>query len=335
MRRLTIGLGGEYDVIISRGILKSCADEIRKVTAASRLLIVCGETVAKLYAETLREHLSDSGFEVCVFKYDGGEAAKSLATLSRLLEYMAECKMCRSDCIIALGGGVTGDIAGLAAATYMRGIDLIQMPTTLLSMVDSSVGGKCAVNLGCGKNLVGAFYQPKLVLCDTDTLATLPQDILCDGYAEIAKYAMLCKPFLLSIPDENIDEIIYESLDAKRTYIEEDERDRGKRTYLNLGHTVAHAIEKSSDYTVSHGKAVAMGLALMSHYDTTVCDYLRAHGLPTELCIELKELCKLMINDKKRTDDKICLVEYENLGCCALGFHAFDELYDLLSGCMK
>lgn len=335
MRRLTVSLGGGYDVIISRGILKSCGDEIRKVTAAKMLLIVCGETVAKLYADALKAQLEKCGYKVAIFIYKGGEAAKSLPTLTGLLEYMAELKMCRSDCVLALGGGVTGDIAGFAAATYMRGINLIQIPTTLLSMVDSSVGGKCAVNLDCGKNLVGTFYQPRLVLCDPDTLATLPQDILCDGYSEIAKYSMLCKPCLLSISDGPIEDIIYESLDAKRSYIEEDERDKGKRAYLNLGHTVAHAIEKSSNFSISHGKAVAMGLALMSHYDDDICGYLRAHGLPVELSFELNELCKLMINDKKCSGDSICLVEYEKLGSCTLRHHAFDELYDILSGWMK
>ncbi len=335
MRRLTVALGGGYEVVISRGILKSCGGEIRKVTNAGKLLIVCGETVSKLYADALKAQLETFGFEVAIFVYEGGEAAKNLPTLSKLLEYMAELKMCRSDCVLALGGGVTGDIAGFAASCYMRGIDLVHIPTTLLSMVDSSVGGKCAVNLSSGKNLAGAFHQPKLVLCDPDTLATLPQSILCDGYAEIAKYSMLCKPYLLGDTKMDIEDLICESLDAKRLYIEDDERDKGKRAYLNLGHTLAHAIEKSSDYKVSHGKAVAMGLALMSHYDTAVCDYLLAHGLPVELCYDLKELCQLMINDKKRENDKIRLVEFKTLGSCSLEYHSFDELYELLSRCAK
>lgn len=332
MRRLTISLGGGYEVIISRGILKSCSDEIRKVTKGDKLLIVCGETVLGLYADALKAQLEACGYNVGIFTYKGGEAAKNLSTLSMLLEYMAQLKMCRSDCVLALGGGVTGDIAGFAAACYMRGIDYIQMPTTLLSMVDSSVGGKCAVNLDSGKNLAGAFHQPKLVLCDPDVLATLPQDILCDGYAEVTKYAMLCKPFLLDDTDMDIEDLIYESLDAKRYYIEDDERDNGNRAYLNLGHTVAHAIEKLSNYSISHGKAVAMGLAAISGWDHSVCCSLVSHGLPIDIPYDRSELCKLMINDKKRYGNICTVVSFNHLGSCYADSMPVSKLGKVLFG---
>lgn len=332
MRRLRIDLGGGYDVVIAHGILADCGDEIRNVTMAKKLLIVSGQTVASLYADKLRAQLEACGFEVEIFAYEGGEAAKNLATLSKLLECMAGFNMCRSDCVIALGGGVTGDIAGFAASCYMRGIDLIHCPTTLLSMVDSSVGGKCAVNLSQGKNLAGAFYQPKLVLCDPDTLATLPLDIVRDGYAEIAKYAMLCKPHLIREKTLNIEEIIFESLDAKRTFIEADEFDKGKRTYLNLGHTIAHAIEKQSDYSISHGKAVAMGLAAVSRRNKAVCDYLVSHGLPLDIPFDRDALCKLMINDKKRNGDKCSVVLFRSLGSCELCEVGLSELPSVLFG---
>lgn len=335
MRRLMIDSGGGYEVIIARGLLECCGDEISKVTTGDRLLIVCGETVSRLYADKLREQLEVCGFEVGIFIYEGGEAAKSLDTLSRLLEYMAEFKMCRSDCVLALGGGVTGDIAGFAASCYMRGIDIIQLPTTLLSMVDSSIGGKSAVNLSGGKNLAGAFHQPKLVICDPDVLATLPQDILCDAYAEIVKYAMLCKPYLLDDTGIDIEDLIYESVDAKRYFIEGDELDRGKRAYLNLGHTLAHAIEKRSDYSISHGKAVAMGLAAISGWDKSVCCSLVSHGLPVDIPYDRTELCKLMINDKKRFGDKCRVILFDRLGLCRTDLVETSELGTVLFGGAK
>lgn len=335
MRRLTINLNGGYDVLISRGILADCGFEIRKVCCGTKALIVCGDNVNALYANTVRDSLISSGFEVRTFAYGSGERFKNTETFLKLLDFMSEFYMCRTDCVIALGGGVTGDIAGFAASCYMRGIDFIQIPTTLLSMVDSSVGGKTAVNLSRGKNLVGSFYQPKLVLIDPNALSTLPREILIDGYAEIAKCAVLCKPHLFSIPDESIEKIIYESLDAKRIYIENDERDRGKRAFLNLGHTIAHAIEKQSDFSISHGKAVAIGLAAVTHYDSTVCGYLYAHGLPTELPYEVEELCKLMISDKKRFGNDFTLVLFKALGDCTLTQVNENELQSALFGEVK
>ena len=199
-------------------------------------------------------------------------------------------------------------------------------------MVDSSVGGKCGIDLSAGKNLVGAFYQPLTVLCDPDVLSTLSPDDLCDGYAEVAKYSMLCKPNLLSVPDCETEEIVYESLDAKRSYIEGDERDEGMRMYLNLGHTIAHALEKQSDFTLSHGKALSIGLAVMSRYADDVCTYLRSHGLPTELNVDTQELCKLMMNDKKRRGDDVSLVLYKGLGSCELKTVKCSELHSILFG---
>jgi 3-dehydroquinate synthase len=167
----------------------------------------------------------------------------------RLLNYMAENGITRSDIIVALGGGVTGDLAGFAAATYMRGIRYVQIPTTLLAMVDSSVGGKTAVDLPSGKNLAGAFWQPEMVLCDHSTLETLPRETFIDGCAEVVKYGILKDPEILSLvlePERNIERIIEKCVTIKRDIVQEDERDNGKRTLLNLGHTAAHSIEKLS-----------------------------------------------------------------------------------------
>lgn len=332
MRRLRIGIGIGYDVVIAPGASKSIGASVRKVCSGDRAIVVCGETVRSLYSDRVRQSLENAGFLTECFSYPGGEKFKNAETFISLLNAMASFNMCRSDCVIALGGGVTGDIAGFAAASYMRGTTLVQVPTTLLAMVDSSVGGKCAIDLDAGKNLAGAFYQPQLVICDPDFLDTLPYDTLCDGYAEIAKYAMLCKPHLLTVPDTERELIIYEALDAKRSYIEGDECDKGRRTYLNLGHTIAHALEKHSDYALSHGKALAVGLAVMSRHDERVCAYLSAHGLPTELCVDTQELCKLMLKDKKRCGDAIRLVRYNSPGNCEIQVADCRTLHDALFG---
>ena len=332
MRKLRINIGKGYDVLIERGLLSHCGKYVRSVSRGTRAMVVCGETVSGLYSDTVRQSLENAGFLTECFVYPGGEKHKNADTYIALLNAMADFHMCRSDCVVALGGGVTGDIAGFAAASYMRGVSFVQIPTTLLSMVDSSVGGKCGIDLSAGKNLVGAFYQPLTVLCDPDVLSTLSPDDLCDGYAEVAKYSMLCKPNLLSVPDCETVEIVYESLDAKRSYIEGDERDEGMRMYLNLGHTIAHALEKQSDFTLSHGKALSIGLAVMSRYADDVCTYLRSHGLPTELNVDTQELCKLMLNDKKRRGDDVSLVLYKGLGSCELKTVKCSELHSILFG---
>lgn len=331
MTRITVETSSSYDVLIGEGVssrLGQCLADMN----AHRVVTVCGDTVEKLYADKVEKNLTDAGLEAHTFVYPHGEASKNLATYAKLLGYMADCGLDRQDVVVALGGGVTGDLAGFAAATYMRGIRCVQLPTTLLAMVDSSVGGKTAVDLPQGKNLVGAFSQPSLVLCDTAFLDTLPDEIFADGCAEVVKYAVLSQPvifdLLRSLP-ESLDEIIRRSIEIKAEFVKRDERDTGVRQLLNLGHTVGHAIEKYSDFTVSHGRAVAMGLRIIcaaaelnGDCESGVCDAvteaLSVLALPISCEYPLVELCKLMQMDKKKSGVDITLAIPRSYGHCEL-----------------
>ena len=332
MYTLTVNASESYDVIIGSGFLEDCGNLIRKVTKAEKALVVCGDTVEGIYADTVLQSLENAGFIASAFTYPHGEKSKTLDTFGRILKSLAVLEFSRADLVIALGGGVTGDMAGFAAASYMRGVDFVNIPTTLLAMVDSCVGGKCGVDMPQGKNMVGAFKQPKLVICDTDTLKTLPDEVCSEGWAEIIKYGVLGKSVDIMSADCNIDKLIFDCLSVKKRYVEADEFDCGDRRFLNLGHTLAHAIEEYSGYTVSHGKAVAMGLAAMTKYDATICNALKAHGLPVECPYPSKELCKLMISDKKRRGDSITLVVPNGIGNCRLEDVAFDKLESFIFG---
>lgn len=346
MQKLTLNTKTPCEIFIERGILLECGRLLREKSGAARLVLVCGDTVDRLYADTAVHSLSQYGFEVHRFVYPHGESSKTPETLLSLLSFTAKCGLDRSDAIVALGGGVTGDIAGFASAVYMRGIDCIQIPTTLLSMVDSSVGGKTAVDLPEGKNLIGAFHQPRLVIIDPDTLGTLPPDSISDGCAEIVKYAVLCKPELCEMLPEimqKTEEIIYECLKIKCRYIESDEFDVGQRRLLNLGHTVGHALEKYSEYTLSHGKAVAVGLYTVTRAAfingdcdmaslVAVWDALSSVGLPCEYTADVDELCKLIMLDKKKQSVDITLVIPHSMGHCELIKLPVSELNSYLFG---
>ena len=264
--------------------------------------------------------------------FPAGEASKNGETYLSLLNFLAESHLTRSDLIVALGGGVVGDLAGFAAATYLRGIDFIQVPTTLLAAVDSSVGGKTAIDLPAGKNLAGAFCQPVLVLCDIDTLHTLPEDIFRDGCAEIIKYAILFSPELftllaqtgLAFPRE---EVISRCVELKRDVVTEDEFDRGLRMLLNLGHTFGHGVEAQSGFTVSHGKAVAIGTAIMARAAASrglcssadaeqMLSLLKLFGLPTSTEYAANQLVQSALSDKKRSADTVNLIVPYTIGDC-------------------
>lgn len=254
--------------------------------------------------------------------------------------------MSRSDIVIALGGGVTGDLAGFAAATYQRGIGCIQMPTTLLATVDSSVGGKTALDLGSGKNQIGVFCQPVRVICDTDTLTTLPVDEYRNGCAEVIKYAMLGSIDLYNdirrIPiAEQYESVISACVDMKRDIVEKDEYDRGTRMLLNFGHTFGHAIEACSNYTVPHGKAVAAGMAVITKAAAVsgICDIsvyddlislLEQYGLPTDTGYPAERMAQTVMSDKKRQGDRITVIMPEKTGRCLLHEISKDEIISLL-----
>ena len=332
MKSIRISTSNEYDVFVGSGLLRNADRMIRNVCRGETVSIVSDDTVWALYGNALEKALSDGGYRCVSFTFPAGEQSKTLQTYSRLLSHLAESGLTRSDCIVALGGGVVGDLAGFAAATYMRGIDYVQIPTTLLAMVDSSVGGKTAIDLPSGKNMAGAFYQPKLVLCDTDTLASLPDAVFRDGCAEVLKYGILYDPALLDALEQDglrfdRETVIGRCVELKRDAVTADEYDRGQRMLLNFGHTVGHGIEAAGNYQISHGAAVAMGMRIVSRAcaENGLCamttakriaQILDIFGLPdtTNLCAE--RITQAALSDKKRSGNTMRLVVCRDIGCC-------------------
>ena len=268
MNTVTVSASKTYDILIGSGLLTQLGERVKALGKAQKVCVVSETTVFPLYGKAVAESLENAGFSVVSFVFPAGEESKNGSVFLELLNYLAENRLTRSDIIVALGGGVTGDLAGFAAASYLRGIRFVQVPTTLLAAVDSSVGGKTAIDLPAGKNLAGAFCQPSLVLCDTDTLNTLPADIFRDGCAEVIKYGILYDPVLFShLEDKGLDfdreAVITRCVELKRDVVMEDEFDTGARMKLNLGHTIGHGVEAKSNFTLSHGKSVAIGMAIV------------------------------------------------------------------------
>lgn len=350
MRTIRVKASVEYDVIIDSGILGRAGELSLPICGACSACIVTDDTVDTLYAKTLEDSLSQSGFRVVKFVIPHGEASKSTASLINLLEFLAENKLTRSDCIFALGGGVVGDLAGFAAAVYLRGIKYLQIPTTLLSMVDSSVGGKTAVDLVAGKNLAGAFHQPAMVICDYKTLDTLPDDIFADGCAEVIKYGIINDRPLFDILKRgiknNLEEIISACVLNKSRIVADDEFDTGRRQLLNLGHTVGHAIEARSDFAISHGRAVAMGIVIVTRAAVSlgICPeddlkeiiaILESASLPTECPYSADELVGTALGDKKRFGDTISLVLPYSVGDSRLYKINVNQLKDFFERGLK
>ncbi len=258
MIKLKVKASKNYEVIITDGYL-NLGEQVKKVFRGEKILIVSDDTVFPLYGRMVKEQLG--AFKVCEFIVKSGEKSKNIDNFNAICEFLAENTFSRKDCVIALGGGVVGDLSGFVSASYMRGITFIQCPTTLLSAVDSSVGGKTAINLSAGKNLVGAFYQPSLVYLATDTLKSLPDREIFNGMGEIIKYAFLSKTITYeSLKQKDYQTLIYNSLKIKAEIVKKDEFEGGLRAVLNLGHTIGHAVESLSDYTIPHGVAVLIGL---------------------------------------------------------------------------
>lgn len=314
MKQLTLsGTSSRSDILIGRGLLGQAASHILEVFSPSRVHIVADSNVAPLYLDKLA---SQFDLPVSSTVIPAGEAYKRLTTVETIYRDLLKAGMTRKDLVIALGGGVTGDITGFAAATFLRGVSLCQVPTTLLAQVDSSVGGKTGVDLPEGKNLVGAFYQPRLVLIDPDVLDTLPAQTFVDGMAEVIKAGYIANPDILtmvSAPDyrANIENIIYECVKMKRDVVAQDERDTGLRMILNFGHTVGHAAEKLGNYTaLTHGQAVAIGMVAAMQIsnqlgtDTDLLpgliDILQKVGLPTKLTNDREEIFHALLSDKKK-----------------------------------
>jgi 3-dehydroquinate synthase len=304
---------------------------------AERALLVSDTRVTPLYAAQAAASLEAAGYRCSMHVFEAGEAHKRLATVEGMYAALATHGLGRGDVIVALGGGVVGDMAGFAAATWMRGIRFVQAPTTLLAQVDSSVGGKTAVDTRAGKNLVGAFWQPSLVVADVDTLDTLPPAAFADGMAEVVKTACIRDAALLAKLEAKtprgdapeLEAVIARCVDIKRAIVEEDERDAGVRGLLNFGHTVGHALERYSDYTLSHGSAVAVGMVVMARAGESLgvtvpgtaarlTRVLTAYGLPTHTDARPSDWAPLMMADKKRHGEKIDLVLLREMGDAVL-----------------
>ena len=324
MQTIHISASREYDVCIGRGLIRELGTRAAEVLRGRSIVLVSDTNVAPLYLDAALSSLRASGFAADSFVFPAGEASKNGETYLSLLNFLAEKRLTRTDALVALGGGVVGDLTGFAAATYLRGIDCIQIPTTLLACVDSSVGGKTAIDLPAGKNLVGAFYQPNLVLCDLDALDTLPPAVFADGCAEVIKYGMLGSAELLDRLKEKhardqLEYVVAKCVDMKRDVVENDEFDTGRRQLLNLGHTFAHAIEASGNYEIPHGRAVAMGTRLIARaaIEKGLCPaeclsvleaLLLAHDLPIRTDCSAETLAALALSDKKRKGGSVTLV---------------------------
>ena len=334
MRTVTVSVSKTYDIKIGSGLLDTVGAEAAGLGKAEKACIVSDSNVFPLYGKRVADSLEKSGIAVSSFVFPAGEESKNGQTFLALLNELAVMQLTRSDLIIALGGGVVGDLAGFAAACYLRGIRFVQIPTTLLAAVDSSVGGKTAIDLPAGKNLAGAFCQPSLVLCDTDTLQTLPEEIFRDGCAEVIKYAVLYDPALFETLQQsglNFDReaIITRCVELKRDVVTEDEFDTGARMKLNLGHTIGHGVEALSRFSLSHGKAVAIGMAIVTRaavktgHCTEVCSrriqsLLRDFQLPTETGYCAEELFAYTLSDKKRSGSTVNLIIPREIGCCEI-----------------
>lgn len=342
----TLPVGGQgfrpYDVVVGRGLLARAGERIAPL-AKGRTVIVSDETVAAIHGQALSASLEAAGVRTQTITVPAGEASKSFAQLERVLDRLLEIGLDRKDVVVALGGGVVGDLAGLAAALYMRGIDFVQVPTTLLAQVDSSVGGKTAIDTPRGKNLVGAFHQPRLVLADIDVLATLPDKQLRSGWAEVLKHGLICDAaFFDWLAGDGaggargdpaaLERAVVRSVEIKSAVVSEDEKEAGRRALLNLGHTFGHAVEAELGFeeaALAHGEAVALGCCLAFRYSARegLCPEAHARrveavvaaaGLPTRLdqagTFDADRLLALMAGDKKAEGGALTLILARGIG---------------------
>lgn len=338
MRRVAVAVSPPYEALIGAGLLDRLGELLRPL-AAGCVMVVTDETVAPLYLDRAVRALENGGFSVRTAVLPAGENTKSVEYYVNLLEQFAP--LTRSDTVLALGGGVVSDLAGFAAATYLRGIRSVNVPTTLLAMVDASVGGKTGIDLPTGKNLVGAFHQPSLVVCDPTVLTTLPARELRSGWAEVIKTAVLFDPSLfcrLQADEVTAGEAVALCLQYKSAILTRDAYDRGERQLLNLGHTLGHAVEVCSGYRVLHGEAVAIGLAGMARAFSddggAITALLERYGLPTRTELPPHLLAQAARSDKKRRGDTVTLVIPERIGGCTLRTVSADALEEIFQRCL-
>lgn len=325
----------EYDIVSEPGLLDQAGSLLRPILKGRMAAIVTDSNVEPLYAARLARSLHLAGFQAALLEIPAGETSKCPEVLAELWEQMMDVGLTRSDAVIALGGGVVGDLAGFAAATILRGVDFVQIPTTLLAQVDSSVGGKVAVDLQAGKNLAGAFYQPRMVLMDPDCLKTLPDRVFSDGMAEVIKYGCIWDRSLFDLLAAlknrqgimaHIEDITLRCCDIKRQVVEQDEHDTGLRMLLNFGHTLGHVYEKAYHYeTYTHGEAVAAGMVAAARIgsrlgvtpasaEAEITQLLRCYQLPTGISAAQQDYQETLVKDKKSQGKDINLIALTEIG---------------------
>lgn len=331
MSTVHIDLGKDsYDVVIRRGCLKEASKEFNLVR---KVLVVTDSGVPEQYANTILSQCRE-GY---LFTFEPGEMNKNLQTFEKIQVSLMEHKFSRHDCVVAVGGGIVGDMASFAASCYMRGIDSYMVPTTVLSQVDSSVGGKTAVNLGSVKNIIGAFHQPKKVLIDPDVLATLPRRQISNGLSEALKMSVTFDPELFNLflnddPYEKIDQIIEKSIICKRNVVQQDEKETGVRKVLNFGHTIGHGIESTFLGSLYHGECVALGMLPMCSETVRVelAKCLGKLGLPTRLAFDADSVIEALSHDKKSSASGISTVYVEKIGSFSFVERSLEEIRDML-----
>lgn len=337
MHTIKCEAGKPYDIITGNGLIKDCGQLIRQYAAnnadkAQRAIIVSETNVWPIYGDIVEQSLKLADFETGHICFKAGEEQKNMTTINELLTAFAQNNLTRKDIVIALGGGVTGDMAGFAASIWLRGINFIQIPTSLLAQVDSSVGGKTGVDCAFGKNLIGAFHQPSLVICDIDTLKTLPQEYFIDGMGEVVKYGcILDKELFEWLENDSVndimDKIINRCIQIKADVVKQDEFESGIRMYLNFGHTLGHAIERLNNFSgISHGCAVAIGMVYVTKAGEQLgitpegstkrlIDVCRKFDLPiSQDKFSLEDICTACNTDKKRSGDSINLIMLNSIG---------------------
>lgn len=345
MEKVSIKGAHPYDILIREGLLDECGKVFRKQNIKGKLGIVSEDTVAPLYLKKITESLQAAEYEVYSIVLPAGEKTKNIMSLQQILSFLANAEFDRGDTLVALGGGVIGDLTGMSAGVYLRGISYVQMPTTLLAAVDSSVGGKTAIDLPEGKNLAGLFWHPDLVITDPACFRTLTEEVWRQGMAEVIKTAILSGEALFSLCESGVtrqdmrkvEQMIRGCVSYKADIVEKDFTEQGVRKLLNLGHTPAHSIEKRSGYTVSHGDAVARGLFLMTagackrgglseEEARRIFCLLRKEKFPETLGFSAKELADDARYDKKRKGDRITLIIPEGIGRCEAISYPLSEL---------
>ena len=339
MQELLVGLGDRsYPIIIEDGCLQRIGEHLRSKNIAKRYGVVADDLVAGLYGKTVMENLQSAGINADLITFPHGEANKTLQTIGDLAGQLARLGYDRKDALIGLGGGVTGDITGFLASSYMRGIPFVQIPTTLLAQVDSSVGGKTGVDIPEGKNLVGSFYQPEVVFIDVSVLATLPREELLGGLGEVIKYGVIRDKYffhflrenmqgILNLEPDLIKKTVYICCKIKSEVVSEDEREGGTRRILNYGHTIGHAVEGASEYSIIHGFAVSIGMVaaarlavlngLLSKDDCSeIVDILKLYNMPVEIpkTLDRSKIKKFLLTDKKTIGGKVFYVFPTEIG---------------------